>query len=223
MCNSLLTIIYMTSLLGCWQVGEVSSYYIEKDGDYKIVSREVANVPPTVSFFYDGKGIVRYCDGHQVTFDWQELSDSTISVGYGSSETDSRFVKVANKDKSLMLSECKEDNMMKCYELNASNYIINECDDVVKVKFSKQEELFLEEKNPFPHLKCYVAKGYVRDNNLYVDGQECLEIQNGQPRTQSVLFIKSSRRQRTIPCFLITYDEQGKVLYTQLIDYIKRR
>lgn len=202
------------SLLGCWQLGESASYYMKTDSDIKLISKEVANVSPAISFLYNGKGTILHCNDKTTLFEWAILSDSTISV-QTQEDKDIRIFKISKDCNSLTISECTN-NILTRYVLKSSTFKIEELSSHIE-KISKQQYELLKSKNPFPSLTFFVARGRKFNDVLEIGGQEYLAIINGLPMSQAVVFIKSSMVQKSIPCYLITYDEQGEILYAQYV------
>lgn len=210
------------NLLGCWQIQESAKYSIDKDGVLHLICWDVANVPPIISFLYDGKGIVGYCNGKTISFDWHAKTDSTVNIILFSDSIENHTINIMNSNGRMVFSENKSNNILYRYVLNANHYTIEDLNDNIEAIILNWEYDYLKKKNLYPHLRCIIAKGYENNNRLQIGGQEYLEIVHGQPNTQSVLCVISTRHQHIIPYYLVTYDERGDVYSTQFVEYIDR-
>ena len=120
---------------------------------------------------------------------------------------------------SMVLSEMNSKSIINSYLLKQSKMKVEEYEGT-GIKISNSEYDSLKKVNPFLDLICLVAEGFEIDNKtLQIGGQEYMEILNGQPDTQYVLFVKSSSYQHNIPCYLVTKikSQNGIILYANYI------
>ena len=223
MCNKIVVCVFLnciTSILGGWHLMESVSYDMDSEGNSDFSSREVANVPPTVIFLNNGKGIVEYSNGCTLSFDWETKSDNTIRVALCKDSLENHLFTVCNSEEGILLRE-NRGNHDVCYLLKSQHYTVEEQNESVEVDITDSEYEFLIKENPFHDLNCYVIKGNVdKDRISLILCQESLEIlYGGHPNCQSVFFVKSSNSLHNIPCFLITYDDEGRVLRVNLVKY----
>jgi len=225
MCSSMFVtclLCWITNLLGCWQLGESSTYVINPNGECSLISKEISNIPPTISFLYNGKGIVKYCNGKTLSFNWQQELDNSICVECDSIGKKSFIVQIT--ESRLVLKEATNNGLINEYILKHSNLKIEEYEGP-EIKIMDFEYDFLKNKNPFPDLACFVVKGYEKNNStLLIGGQEYWEIMNGLPYTQCVVFVKGSKRQRNIPCYLVSRvkSKSGIIPVANYIGHFKR-
>lgn len=211
----------ITNILGCWQLEESSVYFINKQKKYNLVSKEVSNVPPFVTFLYNGKGTIDYCNGKRIPFVWQQESNNSIRVTCNDS-IDNKSFYFEIMDDSLVLAESNGKCIIHKYLLRQTKIKIEEYERN-KIKISNVEYNSLTENNPFMDLACFVAEGYEKDNvTLQIGGQEYMEIIHGIPNTQYVVFVKSSNNQQNIPCYLVTnvQSNNGIIIYANYIKHI---
>ena len=210
----------ITSFLGVWYVRESTAYHIDAEGNSHFICREVANVPSTVFFLSNGKGIIEYCNGQTFSFDWEKQSDNIMRIVLYKDSLENRIFNIINSNGELVLRENKKDYAVS-YLLNSQNYTIEIQNEGAEIDITESEYESLIKKNPFQGLSCFITKGYIdKDRIILILNQESLEIQlGGRPNTQCVFFVKSSNNQHKIPCFLITYDEKGNVLKVNFVSY----
>ena len=208
----------ITNILGCWQLVETATYCVTTEGEHKLISRDVSNVPPNTTFLYNGKGIIEFCNGRRILFDWKQNSNNTISVEYNDSIGNQSFYTKVTDD-SMVLSEMNSKSLISTYSLKQSKMKVEEYEGT-GIKISNYEYDFLKKENPLLDLTCFVAEGCEKDNiTLQIGGQEYIEILNGQPNTQYVVFVKSSKYQHKFPCYLVTNikNQNGIILYANYI------
>lgn len=212
----------ITSLLGCWQLGETSTYHVDENGKEMLVYRNVANVAPSVCFLCNNEGFIEYADGQIELFDWQMLSDNSINVAIHKDSINNLILKVVFSDKKAILSEYEKCNVIHKHILYRTNYTVENFFQDTEADITDSEYEYLKRNNKFSNFRCYVVKGLIRDKTrLLIGGQEGVMLQSGLPNSQSVLFVKSSNNQKKIPYFLLTYDCHGRILCAQLIKYVR--
>ena len=208
----------ITNILGCWQLYESATYCVTTKGERKLISKDVSNVPPITTFLFNGKGIIEFCNGRRILFDWKQGSDNTISVEYSDSIGNKTIYTKVTED-SMILSEMNSKSIINSYLLKQSKMKVEEYEGA-GIKISNHEYDSLKKVNPLLDLICFVAEGCEKDNKtLQLGGQEYMEILNGQPNTQYVVFVKSSSYQHNIPCYLVTKikSQNGIILYANYI------
>jgi len=225
MCSSMfIAYLFCTinAILGRWQLEESSAYFVDKSGECNLISKEVSNVPPFITFLYNGKGTIEYCNGKTVPFAWQLDSNNIIRVDCNDSiEIKSFYTQIM--DDSLVLSEITSNCLFNKYLLRQTKIKIEEYEGT-GINISNYEYDSLRNENPFLDLGCFVAEGYERNNNiLQIGGQEYMELVNGLPNTQYVVFVKGSNSQQIIPCYLVTNlkSNNGIVLFANYIKHFK--
>lgn len=102
----------ITSLLGCWQLGETSTYQIDANGEQKLIYRNLANVAPTICFQCNNEGGIEYADGEIVLFDWHMLSDSSVFVVLHKDSTETHSFNMDVLNEKVILSEYKTDKVI---------------------------------------------------------------------------------------------------------------
>ena len=224
MCNRLLlscTLSFMGMLLGQWHMGEICTYQVSEDKDTLHVSKEVSNISQTITFLYNQKGVIEYGDGKRIWFEWRNVSDSIIYTISCEDNAESKLFKVQKTNDSLELWFTKSNGITTKYVMRKFDYTIEEYSGK-EVKITKYEYDFLEGSNPFPDLTCFITEGCEKDKQtLQVGGQEYLELIHMRPNSQCVMFVKSSKYQSNIPCYLITISRNGATMYANYIRHVE--
>jgi hypothetical protein len=225
MINSFMCVSYLLSsfinILGCWQLRETTTYQINQNGERYYISKEVSNVSPTATFLFNGKGLIEYCNGETTQFSWQNDSANTINVTCTSLGDKSFCYKLSDED--LILVDRTNNCLANEYKLKRSNLKIEEYEGN-SVKVSDCEYKNLKQKNPFSELLCFVVEGYEKDNRiLRIGGQEFLEIVNGLPNKQCIVFVKTFNNQNSFPCYLVTKvkEKNNIILFANYIRHFK--
>ena len=224
MCSSMFVINLLcciSNILGCWHLMESATYFVDAHGERNPISKDVSNVPPIISFLYNGKGAIEYADGKIILFDWKHDSNNTISLACNDRIGNNTFYTQVTDD-SIILSEINSNNYINTYLLKQSKMEIEEYDRT-GIKLSNSEYYFLKDKIQHFGLTCFFAEGREKNNKtLLIGGQEYLEIINGLPNTQYVVFVKSSNFQYNIPCYLVTINQNtnSRVIYANYIRHI---
>lgn len=211
----------ITNILGCWQLTESATFNFNINGEHIFASKEISNIPPIVSFLYNGKGVVEYCNGKTISLDWQFNTDNTISITYDNVSKDLFNIEIIND--CLILKEITTNVSKKEYVLRHTDLIIEEFERTNMIITDNEYNSLIKE-NPFTYLPSFIVEGCEKDKNtLQIGGQEYLEIINGYPNTQCVVFIKSSDCQRNFPCYLVTRrsDKNGVIPIANYIKHVK--
>lgn len=212
----------ITSLLGCWQLGETSTCHIDENGKETLIYRNVANVAPSVYFLGNNEGIIKYADGQVEPFDWQMQSENSINVTIHKDSIENHIFNIYVSDKKAILREYKKHDMIYKHILYRTNYTVEDLFHDTEADITDSEQEYLRESNPFSNFRCYVVEGLIKERTrLLIGGQDGMKLQSGPPNSQSVLFVKSSNCQQNIPCFLLTYNCHGKILYAQFVKHVR--
>lgn len=217
MFNNLLIILLachsvILSLLGSWSLVQTDYYSVDSLGKEQFESSERSNVLPQVSFFFYKEGLITWGNGKKTSFLWEYIDDDIIKIKFDNDSVSSHLYRLSICDNCVMLEEQVSESFRKKQILAINNYSLEESEETLDCEITERDVSNAKFWNPCNKMEMQMITGHTVHGTILKTGKGNIDkLAFGNPCSQKIIFLKQMPIQTTFPCYLLTYDANGKL------------